>query len=134
MTFGKFLEPKSGQKGQKWPPCDQITLANWILYMNLHFNWRKNFGCGGHRATILSVSELLSVNQILILLAGSLSHHNKSWILCQIIINVGEFLKSFVIRAPKNSSPNLMFSPILSAKISYLFWLWCVGNKSKGAQ
>ena len=62
-----FLEPKCGQKSQIWPPCDQIALGNWIIYMNLHFNWRKNFGCGGPRATILSVSQLLSVKIITII-------------------------------------------------------------------
>ena len=56
-----FLEPKCGQKSQIWPPCDQIALANWIIYMNLHFKQRKIFACGGNRATILSVSQLLSV-------------------------------------------------------------------------
>ena len=29
--------------------------------MNLRFKRSKNFGCDGHRATILSVSQLLSV-------------------------------------------------------------------------
>ena len=56
-----FLEPKSGQKSQIWPPCDQIALANWIIYMNLHFKQRKIFARGGNRPTILSVSQLLSV-------------------------------------------------------------------------
>ena len=56
-----FLEPKCGQKSQIWPPCDQIALANWIIYMNLHFKQRKIFACGGDRPTILSVSQLLSV-------------------------------------------------------------------------
>ena len=57
-----FLEPKCGQKSQIWPPCDQIALANWIIYMNLHFKRRKIFACGGDRPTILSVSQLRSVN------------------------------------------------------------------------
>ena len=61
MVKSSFLEPKSGQKGQKWPPCNQITLANWIIHMNLHFRRSKIFGCDGHWATILSVSQLLSV-------------------------------------------------------------------------
>ena len=92
-----FLEPKCGQKSQIWPPCDQIALANWIIYMNLHFKWRKIFTCGGDRPTILSVSQLLSVNQ-----------NDSIIVLCYLLVPTGQF---FVVRMLHEASRLIHLSP-----------------------
>ena len=99
LVKSSFLEPKCGQKSQIWPPCDQIALANWIIHMNLHFKQRKIFACGGNRATILSVSQLLSVK-----VANKLSHQQMRAILAIQIAQRG-IIMVLLIGSPRRNPP-----------------------------